>query len=102
MGSAGRTIEKGVDDELAVPLHEVVDVAKDSTVKVSHDTRPNEGASTYHMMGKKNTRIQEDELRLLSRRRRMGGCEIRRGGGSKEGGKKEGKCIQPKQAESYL
>lgn len=102
MGSTGPTIEKGVDYELTVPLHEVVDVAKDSTVKVSKDARPTERASTYHMMGKKNTRIQDDGLRLL-RRRRMGVCAIRRGEGARKGGKKEGKCVQQEeQAESYL
>jgi len=62
------TIEKGVNDELAIPLHEVVDVAENSTVtsEPQMSETKKRRALTYHMMGDKNEGKQwERVLRLM-------------------------------------
>lgn len=49
------TIEEGCDDEFAVLLDQVVDVAKDSTGSVSKSVKPRrDERRAYHMMGNNN------------------------------------------------
>ena len=55
------TIEKGVNDELAITFDEVVDIAENSTVTGKPQCPDPRGrASTYHMMGEGNERHGEN------------------------------------------